>query len=260
MSFVNQLFIENIEELNKSFNSKKPFRYLEYDGFLKTEIAEEVYNNYPKIDPNNKSWDGTTYLDQKNKFTKTKFEENSIFYHLFNELNSDEFTSMISKITEIKNICGDHELFGGGLHQSINGAFLNVHVNYNFHPTTKYHRRCNLIVYLNKNWKDEYNGHLELWDFTKSKKGNLIERISPEFNKAVIFETNEISYHGHPHPLNTPNDINRKSLALYYYSKERPTKEISSEHNTIYKNTTGTKGNINSLKNGVKAILERIKN
>ena len=260
MNFIDNKFLTQIVNLNNEFNNKKPFRYLIYDGFLKSEIAKEAYNNYPNIDANGKSWDGTTYLDQKNKFTKTKFEKNSIFNKLFDEFNSDNFTSIISKITDINDLTGDSELFGGGLHQSINGAFLNVHVDYNFHPITKYHRRCNLIIYLNKNWKQEYNGHLELWDFTKSKKGNLIERISPEFNRAVIFETNEISYHGHPHPLITPKDVNRKSLALYYYTKDRPTNEISSEHNTIYKNTTGTKGKINRLKSGIKAIIERIKN
>ena len=174
MNFIDNKFLTQIVNLNNEFNDKKPFRYLIYDGFLKSEIAEEAFDNYPKIDSNSKSWDGTTYLDQKNKFTKTKFEKNSIFNKLFNEFNSDNFLSIISKITDINDLTGDSELFGGGLHQSINGAFLNVHVDYNYHPTTKYHRRCNLIIYLNKNWKDEYNGHLELWDFTKSKKEILL--------------------------------------------------------------------------------------
>ena len=81
---------------------------------------------------------------------------------------------------------------------------------------------------MKEDWKDEYNGHLELWDFTNSKKGKLIEKIAPSFNRAVIFETNEISYHGHPLPLNTPKELNRKSIATYYYTKERKESEIAS--------------------------------
>lgn len=112
---------------------------------------------------------------------------------------------------------------------------------------------------MNKNWKDEYNGHLELWDFKNNNKGKLLEKISPIFNRAVIFETNEISYHGHPHPLNTPKNINRKSIATYYYTKERDGNEISPEHNTIYKNTTGIIGQKKRIKSGIKALIERLK-
>jgi Rps23 Pro-64 3,4-dihydroxylase Tpa1-like proline 4-hydroxylase len=149
-------------------------------------------------------------------------------------------------------------LFGGGLHQSVKGAVLNVHIDYNLHPKTKFHRRCNLIIFMNKNWQDKYEGHLELWDFVNHKNGRLIEKISPVFNRAVIFETNEVSFHGHPHKLNTPDGMNRKSIATYYYTKTRPESEVASEHNTVYKNVNGLNGGINRFKNGLKALFERI--
>ena len=112
---------------------------------------------------------------------------------------------------------------------------------------------------MNKNWKDKYEGHLELWDFVNHKNGKRIEKISPVFNRAVIFETNEISFHGHPHKLNTPDGINRKSIATYYYTKTRPENEVASEHNTVYKNVNGLNGGINRFKNGLKALFERIR-
>ena len=165
----------------------------------------------------------------------------------------------MEKLTDIGDLTGDEELFGGGLHQSINGAYLNVHVDYNIHPKTKYHRRLNVLVYMNKDWKDEYEGHLELWDFTKGKK-DLIGRYAPLFNRCVIFETNEVSFHGHPKQLNTPTGKNRKSLATYYYTKSRPSSEIADEHNTIYVNTEGTSGKIKRFRSGIKALLERVNN
>ena len=148
-------------------------------------------------------------------------------------------------------------MFGGGLHQSIKGAYLNVHVDYNIHPTTQFHRRLNVIIYMNKDWKDEYEGHLELWDLTENKQ-ELIGKFAPAYNRCVIFETNEISFHGHPKPLNAPNGINRKSIATYYYTETRSENEIAEKHNTIYVNTEGLNGSVKRLSSGVKAFLERI--
>ena len=74
----------------------------------------------------------------------------------------------------------------------------------------------------------------------------------------IIFETNEISFHGHPKQLNTPKDINRKSIATYYYTKNRPQEEMAEEHNTIYVNTEGFNGKVKRFNSGVKAFLERI--
>lgn len=247
---------DRLSELKSQFHSQKPFKYLMFDNFFPTEIAEEIYKNYPKIE--NGKWDGTTYLDQKNKFQKTKFKTGSILDILFKEFNSKEFLNWLDKLTEIEeNLIGDNELFGGGLHQSLNGAFLNVHVDYNFHPTTKYHRRLNVLVYMNKDWKEDYNGYLELWDLSNDRK-NQIGNIAPSFNRCVIFETNEISFHGHPKPLNTPEGVNRKSIATYYYTKNRPSEELSGEHNTIYVNTEGVNGKIKRFNSGIKAFLERI--
>jgi len=243
--------------IKADYQSKKPFRYTFFENFFFNEEAQKMHVNYPMI--GNESWNGTTYIDQKNKFTKDTFDEGSLFKDVFTELNSTEFLKWLNDITEIdEDLLGDGELFGGGLHQSINGAFLNVHVDYNIHPKTKYHRRLNTIIYMNKDWQDQYEGHIELWDFTNNKKV-LLNKIAPTFNRCVIFETNEISFHGHPKPLNTPQGINRKSIATYYYTKTRPDNEVASNHNTIYVNTEGSKGTVKRIKSGVKAFFERIK-
>lgn len=244
-----------LEDIRADFDSKTPFRYTSFDGILKSDAAELILAAYPGVEEG--IWDGTTYIDQRNKFQKSKFEEGSIFDRVFKELNGSEFCAWLSELSGIEQLEGDPELFGGGLHQSINGAFLNVHVDYNIHPTTQYHRRLNALVYLNKDWKDDYQGHVELWDLTGDRK-ERIARIAPEFNRCVIFETNEISFHGHPKPLETPEGVSRKSLATYYYTPSRPETEIAPEHNTIYVNTEGVGGQTKRLSSGVKALLERI--
>jgi len=146
---------ERQKEIKAEYQSKRPFHYIMFENFFHPDKAEVIQQNYPAIQDG--KWDGTTYLDQKNKFQKTKFEENSVMEKVFNELNSTEFLNWLQDVTEIEDtLLADKDLFGGGLHQSTNGAFLNVHVDYNIHPQTKYHRRLNVLVYMNKDWKDEY--------------------------------------------------------------------------------------------------------
>jgi hypothetical protein len=123
------------------------------------------------------------------------------------------------------------------------------------HSVTRNHRRLNAILYLNKNWKEEYAGFLELWDMQRKVR---IANIAPLFNRLVIFETNEISYHGHPVPLNTPDGMSRKSLAVYYYTMDRPAEQIAPEHNTVYTQTTGIKGYVKTAISSFVATKERI--
>ena len=242
--------------LREVFHNKKPFKYVVFEGALKPDKAEIIYNTYPST--RNGLWDGKTYIDQRNKFQKTEFEEGSIFNELFGELNGSQFISWLERLTAIEELKGDDKLFGGGLHQSTRGAFLNVHVDYNIHPQTKLHRRLNVLIYLNKDWKREYEGYLQLWDCNEEQK-KLLEEVSPDFNRCVIFETNEISYHGHPKALNTPPEINRKSIATYYYTKFRPQVEMNEEHNTLYINTEGTKGQLKRFTSGLRTFFERMK-
>lgn len=257
MNFIDINSLNNrLKEIKTKYQKKKPFRYIVFDNFFLADKAEIIHDEYPAI--NNAEWDGTTYLDQKNKFQKTTFEDGSAMDEVFKELNSNEFLNWLQNLSEVEEqLIADDDLFGGGLHQSINGAFLNVHVDYNIHPKTKTHRRLNVLIYMNKDWEDHYEGHLELWDLTNDNK-IMLEKIIPGFNRCVIFETNEISFHGHPKELRTPENICRKSLATYYYTEKRPEYEISSEHSTIYVNTEGLKGNFKRFNSGIKAILERI--
>ncbi len=245
--------VENKQNLIQQWNDpKKPFKYLVGESFFSAEKANEIALSYPNIFQGN--WDGTTYINQKNKFTKTQFtEEESVLQTVFKELNSSEFLKIVEEITGIQELIADDELFGGGLHQSTNGAFLDVHVDFNFHPKTKTHRRMNLIIYMNENWSSLYNGYLELWDMEKKIQ---LENIAPLFNRFVIFETNEVSFHGHPKKLKTPEGISRKSIAVYYYTKDRT--NISEGHNTIYVNTEGYIGKMKNFISGMKALKERV--
>jgi Rps23 Pro-64 3,4-dihydroxylase Tpa1-like proline 4-hydroxylase len=85
------------------------------------------------------------------------------------------------------------------------------------------HRRVNILLFLNEDWKDEYGGHLELW----SKDLKYCDQfIRPQFNRLVVFSTTDFTWHGHQTPLNAPKNRSRRSLALYYYTiGPRPNEE-----------------------------------
>jgi hypothetical protein len=255
MLYVNfDLLQDNIERHKLQFRSTGPFRYVIIEGFLAVEKAESILASYPHI--NSSGWNRTTYINQKKKLQKSTFEQDSNLSSLFKELNGKQMLLFLEELTGIKPLTADYQLFGAGLHQSINGAFLDIHVDFNVHPETKQYRRLNLLVFLNKEWKKEYGGELELWDMEKKV---CFERIVPSFNRAVIFETNNKSYHGHPTPLNVPEGVTRKSLAVYYYTEDAPPEvKTGGEHNSIFVSTQGLPGRIKNLLSGLTALKERI--
>jgi hypothetical protein len=121
------------------------------------------------------------------------------------------------------------------------------------------HRRLNLLIYLEKNWKDEYGGGLEMWNADMT---NCDKMVMPNFNRCVIFETSEISYHGYS-KITIPEGVTRKSFFAYFYTNER--EGATGYHDTVFKARpteskskkvkTAVKEN---LKNTAKATLKKL--
>jgi len=152
---------------------------------------------------------------------------------ILNYLNSSEFVEFLEKLTGIQNLIVDPNFIGGGIHLIPSDGRLGVHVDFSRAPFdgTKY-RRLNVLLYLNKDWKEEWNGALELWDGRPSEGGKNIKNIYPHFNTLVIFGTAKDSWHGHPIPTTSPQGIFRTSLATYYYS-DTPGDDLE-VHSTIF--------------------------
>lgn len=139
------------------------------------------------------------------------------------DLNSPNTIAWLERLTGIDNLIPDPDFNGGGMHHIPPGGFLNIHADFNWHPRLKAVRKLNLLLYLNEDWK--WNGELVLCD----KDVKPVKKIYPLFNRCVIFKTTDTSYHGHPEPLKAP--VPRKSLALYYYRKEKKPDWV---HSTLY--------------------------
>ena len=142
------------------------------------------------------------------------------------------FLKFLEELTGITNLISDPSFRGGGLHSIYRGGKLGVHVDFNKHEQYGLDRRLNLLLYLNKDWREEYGGHIELWD---REMKECVRSYLPKFNRVVIFTTTSASFHGHPEPLSCPEHMNRKSMALYYYTNGRPEEGIEECHSTVFK-------------------------
>jgi Rps23 Pro-64 3,4-dihydroxylase Tpa1-like proline 4-hydroxylase len=215
---------------HETYTSAKPFPHIVLENFFDPNLVDGILEEFPK--PDAIRWQR---FDNANEVKLASAAEASFgpltrlfLYHL----NSITFLEFLSRVTGIDNLIPDPRFEGGGLHQIVRGGKLGVHADFNKHAVYGLDRRLNLLLYLNKGWDEEYGGHLQLWnrDMTRCEA-----RVAPLFNRVMIFSTTDFTYHGHPDPLQCPEGMTRKSLALYYFTKGRPADEISGEHSTIFR-------------------------
>jgi Rps23 Pro-64 3,4-dihydroxylase Tpa1-like proline 4-hydroxylase len=222
----------DLESLRRQFRDARPFPHVVIDNFLAPGVAEEVAAAYPTFDRAQEQGFGVNIVNEQRKIQIT--DSNTFpepVRRLSNLLASPEFLANIEYITGIPKLVADELLEGGGMHLTGPGGRLDVHVDFNVLKQRQLFRRLNILLYLNPVWRDEWGGHIELWD--KAVK-NCHLRAQPIMNKCLIFETSEISYHGVT-PLKTPPDVARRSFAAYYYTKEAPSHWDGTAHSTIFR-------------------------
>ena len=216
------LAINKIRDLNHLFNSAVPFKYLIVDNFLVPELANQIESVFPSIDLMKVKYKGLN----ENKTEDSCFESfDKRIQDLNSFIHSTSMRKWIGSITGLENICTINDRLGAGLHQGGNNSFLDIHIDYNIHPIQKKQRKLNLLIFLNRDWQDEWGGHLELWDKTK-----CFIKILPSFNRMVLFECNEISYHGYSQ-ISCPDSITRKSYYHYFF---QPLSDGVTYHDTIF--------------------------
>lgn len=240
-----QNILLNIAELsaNKIKNTKinesffyEPFQYLFIDDFLPIEIAESCCRSFPSL-KDSEFWD---YKDDQNIEVKYRSRWSNEFdipdglIDAVRILNSSLVLKEISEKFSIDKLMPDPYFTGGGLNVTQPGGLLDVHVDGNYHDASGLNRRINAILYFNPGWEKEWGGEFGIYD----NSGQIcLKKIAPLFNRLVIFDTHDFSYHGLPDPLNFPEGEIRKSLILYYYSiVPRPTHlvETNEPHSALW--------------------------
>ena len=248
-----------INEKKQNYLKASPYPHIVIKNFFDEKFLSEILESFPDLSKTTSSehWKNKNEVKFGNNNYSSFPDKIKLF---FDFLNSNQFLDFLQKITSIKEkLVHDPELSGGGLHEIKKGGVLKIHTDFNRHPNLNLDRRINVLVYLNKNWKDSYGGHLELWDENMSQ---CMKKILPSFNTMVIFSTTDFSNHGHPDPLNCPSEISRRSLALYYFSSGRPQNEIinkDKKNRTYFKNREGIKGDVDEKKENFKDFLRSFK-
>jgi hypothetical protein len=231
---ISNAVISKAAAYREAFQAAKPFKHVGIDAFFNEAEAEAALREFPPFD---REYARNEFGEYGGKAVVSNIRAISPFYtRLYDYFLSREFLTAMSAITGIDNLHGDPTLYGGGTHENLDGQTLDVHVDYNFQIEGGFHRRANLLLYLNKEWDPAWGGAIELHSNPRRPEIDEFEQFNVIFNRAVIFETNEYSWHGF-RTIHLPEDyrnISRKCLSIYLYTRDRPAEEIAGPHGTFY--------------------------
>ena len=207
---------ETIDALNHRYRTAEPFPHLVLEDFLDAAILDEIVAEFDTMRPS----DWLTYSHALQ--TKLASRPNTLLpraaQNYFDRLYSGPFVRFLSKVTGIPNLVTDPGLSGGGMHQIGGGGRFDVHVDFQKHPENKLDNRLVVITYLNRDWREEYGGRLELWRQNPAECATI---VLPKFGRTLIMEESLRGAHGHPQPVNAPDGRPRRSVAAYFYTNGR---------------------------------------
>ncbi len=245
--------------LHEQYMAAQPYPHIVVDNFFCPDAMDEILSQTPSLA---KAREGVEKMSNRNEekyATKgeSQFGETTKQFARF--LNAEPFLRFLEGLTGINNLLPDPHFEGGGHHEILPGGFLKIHADFGKNTRTGLDRRLNALVYLNKDWKEEYGGHFELWDV--EMKG-CVKKVLPLFNRLVVFSTTSFTYHGHPEPLRCPPDRSRRSIALYYYTNGRPESEVvaGGSHSTLFKARpdSADDGAAARLKDATKKVIKAV--
>jgi len=221
------------DALHDEYVTNKPFPHIVIDDFLPQDLLHRILQDFPKREKGR--------FDDEHSRLKTGYQMEKItsplITNLIDALNSSPFLDFLERMTGIKGLITDPHQAGGGLHETAPGGHLSIHADFNMHSHLRTRRRMNLIVFLNEDWQDDYGGELELWETDMSRKA---KGVLPVIGRAVVFNTESDTYHGHPEPLTCPDGIFRRSLALYYYTVPEEQHLGERSHSTDFRRRPGS--------------------
>ncbi len=210
----------NLWKKANKYQNARPFPHTVLEDYWDADTLQAILKEWPAAE--SKSWVYKKCATSEKSHISQVWLMGPETYQFFKMLNSEKFCQELSELTGIPDLHSDPDMDGGGLHYVPVGGFLKLHADFNWHAKLKMVRRINLLIYLN-DWNKGDGGELELWD---KELDACVVKVPPTFNKTVIFNTTSTSWHGHPHPCN----VERKSIATYYYSPGK----VSQKHSTLY--------------------------
>lgn len=216
--------------LAKEYREAQPFPHIVMDGILPPAVLQQALDHFP-AEPLKSDRVFEINYGGHHKRQILPYDCSKDAQALFAFLNSKPMLQFLEGLTGIEALIPDPYFEGGGFHEISKGGLLGVHADFRINSTLHLERRINLLIYLNPDWNEEWGGALELWD---RKMTSCHSKVFPILNRCVVFSTDADSFHGHPDPLNTPDHIKRRSIALYYYTSSRNIYKEVPAHSTMY--------------------------
>jgi hypothetical protein len=220
---------EDTASLHQSWENAKPFRNIILDDMFDVGLLDRVCQGIPRIDDETWVRENDDHIKQFNHRSPVLLGEGAS--ELVNLLHSAAFLYFLSEVTGIWDLLPDPYLQGASYHVVPRGGFFKVHVDRNVAYSTGLVRRLALMLYLNKGWKPEYGGQFELWNETGTQR---IQSVEPVFNRCLIFEVTDTSYHGLPTPVACPPGQTRNSFAVYYHTVAKAGDAEIKAHTSVY--------------------------
>ncbi|HKU97541.1 MAG TPA: 2OG-Fe(II) oxygenase [Vineibacter sp.] len=223
-----QLADASVEAASKRFREAQPFKHLVFEGLFAPRLLECIHGEFDAVSRGD--WERYDNRNERKLGTKPSARLGPAAQLYFDTIYSKRFVDFVGRVSGIDGLITDPMLYGGGLHKIPTGGKFAPHVDFNKHPVTKLDNRLVFITYLNKDWKPEYGGALQLWD---ADSDQCVREVVPVFGRSILFYQSSRSIHGHPDPVRAPDGRTRRSVAAYFYSNGRSDEPTDHHHTTI---------------------------
>jgi hypothetical protein len=216
----------NISELKTEYESRPPWPNIELKDFIPIETIRAM-----KDECNRLNWDKKFTRKGSHMLEKIGVDDCPVARETVNQLHSATFLNWLSELTGHYDLIVDPYLIGAGYMRCFNGDSLKIHTDFNWNDTLKCHRMISLIFYLNEDWREEWNGDLQLWDFKNTK---CLQKIYPTAGNAIIYRYHNLGFHGHPNPIDCPKGITRDGFRIFYYVAKQAFSPDDRPHRSLY--------------------------
>jgi hypothetical protein len=219
----------HVDELRQRMRTARPFEHLVADDWFHPDLLALVCEEFDLATQEN--WRSVRSLHEKTRRSRPGSLPGPACELYFSLVHSTRFMRLLAAISGVDHLICDPKLYSGGLHETRRGGHFDIHRDFDRHAQYGLHNEMVLITYLNEDWKPSWGGALELWD---AQATGCVRKIEPEFGRTVVMRHGPTSYHGHPLPLDAPNERPRRSVAAYYYSNRLAVQEVARRQTTTF--------------------------
>jgi hypothetical protein len=196
------------------YRGTKPFPHLALDGLFAEDLLDRAIAELPTI----ARWAKYDTAHERKVVCSDVRAFGPAAEMLVHALNSAPFVRFLERLTGIQGLLPDPHLHAAGYMKVPPGGFLGLHYDFSTQEELRLDRRVNVLLYLNRDWRPEWGGQLELHSNGRlDSDTHQVVEIEPLFNRLVIFNTPH-ALHGHRRPIACPPDRARLCLSWYYYT------------------------------------------